>query len=122
VFRSKLGLHRDAVARDMRRPLATLITEKARALTQAFLPPKVRSSDCCGCGRDRRRGAASAARSGRSNIFVIRLVGGSRTIANNEVQVYTLLSTLIEACASKRARVGYLERGAIRCVTIVCTL
>jgi hypothetical protein len=57
-----------------------------------------------------------------SNVFVIRLVGGGRTIANNEVKVYTLLSTLIEACASKRARVGYLERGAIRCVTIVCTL
>src|SRR4030081_3677752 len=32
------------------------------------------------------------------------------------------LSTLIEACASEGARVGYLERGATRCVTIVCTL
>jgi hypothetical protein len=63
MFRSKLTLHRDAVARDIRRPLTVLIAEKAPALTGAFLRPRVRGFDCCGCGRDRHRGVVSAARS-----------------------------------------------------------
>jgi hypothetical protein len=57
-----------------------------------------------------------------SNVFVMRAVAPGRTIAHNEAKAHRLLSTLIEACASEGARVGYLERGAIRCVTIVCTL
>jgi hypothetical protein len=57
-----------------------------------------------------------------SNVFVIRAVAPGRTIAHNEGKPHRLLSTLIEACASEGARVGFLERGAIRCVTIVSTL
>jgi hypothetical protein len=37
-----------------------------------------------------------------SNVFVIRAVGHSRTIAHNEAKVQRLLSTLIEAFASER--------------------
>lgn len=41
-------------------------------------------------------------RSDGKNEFVIRLIGRSRTIAANEAKAQTLLSTLIEACASNR--------------------
>ena len=44
-----------------------------------------------------------------ANVFVIGLAASSRTIAYNGAKTYKLLSTLIEACASKAARVGYLE-------------
>ena len=38
------------------------------------------------------------------NIFVISLVGRSRTFAHNRAKSHMLLSTLIEACASRRRR------------------
>jgi hypothetical protein len=59
-----------------------------------------------------------------SNVFVIRAVGHSRTIAHNEAKVQRLLSTLIEACASEgRGRgLAISNEEQSRCVTIVCTL
>jgi hypothetical protein len=57
-----------------------------------------------------------------SNVFVIRAVGPGRTIAHNEAKAHRLLSTLIEACASKRRGLAISNEGAIRCVTIVSTL
>jgi hypothetical protein len=36
-----------------------------------------------------------------SNVFVMRAVAPGRTIAHNEAKTHTLLSTLIEACASE---------------------
>ena len=73
------------------------------------------------------------------NRFVIERSAGGRTIAHKRADACELVSTLIEACASrsmtatdakrllgdhaqKRGAGGYLERGAIRCVTIVCML
>ena len=49
-------------------------------------------------------------------------VGPGRTIAHNEAKAHRLLSTLIEACASKRRGLAISNEGAIRCVTIVSTL
>jgi hypothetical protein len=57
-----------------------------------------------------------------SNVFVIRAVGPGRTIAHNEAKAHTLVSTLIEACASSGRGLAISNEGAIRCVTIVCTL
>jgi len=37
-----------------------------------------------------------------ANVFVMRLVSRSRTIAHNQTNTRALLSTLIEACASER--------------------
>jgi hypothetical protein len=36
-----------------------------------------------------------------SNVFVMRAVAPGRTIAHNEAKAHSLLSTLIEACASE---------------------
>ena len=47
-----------------------------------------------------RFGAASAVQARASNVVVIGLVGWSRRIAHNGAKSPTLLSTLIEACAS----------------------
>jgi hypothetical protein len=47
-----------------------------------------------------------------ANAFVIWRAARSRRIAYNRANAPRLVTTLIEACASKRARVGYLERGA----------
>ena len=57
-----------------------------------------------------------------SNVFVIRAIGPGRTIAHNEAKARGLLSTLIEACASNGRGLAISNEGAIRCVTIVCTL
>jgi hypothetical protein len=57
-----------------------------------------------------------------SNVFVIRAVGHSRTIAHNEAKVQRLLSTLIEACASEGRGLAISNEEQSGCVTIVCTL
>jgi hypothetical protein len=78
---SKLGLYRDAVVPDTRRPPTALITEKAPALTRLFFAAESAKLRLAAVVSYRRFGQ------GLSNVFVIRLIGEGRTIANNEVKV-----------------------------------
>ena len=57
-----------------------------------------------------------------SNVFVIRAVGHSRTIAHNEAKVHRLLSTLIWPAPLKGRGLAISNEEQIRCVTIVCML
>ena len=86
----------------MRPPRYTIVDAVARSRSASWRVSRLEGYPTAGqCGKRIQRAGGWQGLDASSNVFVIRAVGHSRTIAHNEVKPQRLLSTLIEACASE---------------------